>query len=312
MAVEDKPGRAVFMGTPGYAVPALDVLGRRGWEVLVVTRPDRPVGRRRELRPSPVRERAEQWGFPVLTPSRVGPRTAARLAAFRPDLLFTAAYGLILSPAVLAIAPSGAYNLHASLLPRWRGANPVAWAIRAGDVETGVTLMAMDAGVDTGPVVAAEAEPIREDDTTGTLTDRLARVAAKLLASWLDALRSGHAPRHPQEGTPTWAPKFQPGEERVDWHRPAVAVSCHVRSMLPEPGPYTTVDGERIRLLEVRVGDGERSEGPPGTVVTRGEEWHVACAPGTLVVGRIQPAGRRAMSPGAYQRGRRRPVSRAE
>jgi methionyl-tRNA formyltransferase len=312
MAVQAMRARAVFMGTPAYAVPALDVLAARGWDVLVVTRPDRPVGRRRHLTPSPVRQRADQWGFPVLTPNRVGPRTVARLEAFRPDLLITAAYGVILSPAVLAIPASGAYNLHASLLPRWRGANPVAWAIRAGDAQTGVTLMAMDAGVDTGPVVAAASEAIRDDDTTGTLTERLAVLAARLLDSWLETLRGGRPPLCPQDGTPTWAPKFQPGEERVDWNRPASVVSCHVRSMLPEPGPYTTVDGERIRLLDVRVGDRDRSEGPPGTIVLRGEDWHVACGPGTLVVRRIQPAGRRAMTPGAYLRGRREQVARAE
>lgn len=307
--MKGKTPRVVFMGTPAYAVPALEVLVRRGCAVWVVTRPDRPFGRHRRLAPSPVRARAEELGLPVLTPRRLGPKTRERLAAAAPALLITAAYGLILPSSILALASAGAYNLHASLLPRWRGANPIAWAIRAGDRQTGVSLMAMAAGVDTGPIAAQTSVVIAEDDTTGTLTAKLSRVAADLLDARLEALLTGAVALRPQTGEPTYAPKFAAGAERVDWTQPADVVSRQVRSMLPEPGPYTTVDGERVRLLEVRAR--REGSGEPGVIVQEEDLWLIACGTGSLEVRLIQPAGRRPMTPGAYARGRRTEIGRA-
>lgn len=301
--------RLVFMGTPRYALPTLEALWRGGHEVLVVTRPDAPRGRGRRLEPSPVRAWAEAHGLSVLTPSRMDSDVVRTLADFRPTALVTAAFGLILPPAVLALAPHGAYNVHASLLPRWRGPNPVAWAIRAGDGITGVTLMAMDAGVDTGPIVAQRAEAIRPDDTTGTLTERLARIGGELVAAHLPRLAEGPLPARaqPQEGTR--APKFRPEEARVDFGEPAWAVSARIRSMLPEPGPYTTVGGVRVILLDAVV---EASVQEPGTIRQEGETWIIGCGIGSVRVTRIRPAGRREMTPAAFARGLRPPPTRVE
>jgi methionyl-tRNA formyltransferase len=292
--------RVLFMGTPAYAVPALTVVGQRADDLLVVTRPDAPAGRGRRLRASPVREAATASGWPVMTPERLGPSEWERVRAFQPDVLVTAAYGLILPAAWLALPRRGAFNLHASLLPRWRGANPVAWAIRAGDQETGVSLMRMDAGVDTGPVVAAVRVPIAAHDTTGTLTARLADEAAALLAAWWDPLVAGTAPHRPQSGSASYARRFRPEEARVWFDQDADTVWRLVRSMLPEPGPYTTVGGVRITLLETRpVGRAL----PVGTVQSEGDAWIIGCRTDSLLVSLIKPAGGRPMTPGAYRRG---------
>jgi methionyl-tRNA formyltransferase len=301
--------RLIFMGTPPYALPALEAVWRAGHDVLVVTRPDAPQGRGRRLQPAPVRVWAEAHGLAVLTPARLDPDVVRQLADFAPAALITAAYGLILPPAVLALAPHGAYNVHASLLPRWRGPNPVAWAIRAGDALTGVTLMAMDAGVDTGPIVAQRIEPIRPDDTTGTLTDRLARIGGELVADHLPRLAEGPLPTRPQPAEGTRAPKFRPEEARIDFGEPAWTVSARVRSMLPEPGPYTTVGGVRVELLDAAV---EAVLLEPGTIRQEGETWIIGCGIGSVRVTRIRPAGRREMTPAAFARGQRPAPTRIE
>jgi methionyl-tRNA formyltransferase len=301
--------RLVFMGTPRYAVPTLDAMWRAGHEVLVVTRPDAPQGRGRQLGPAPVRIWAEAHGLKVLTPARFDAETVAALTEFRPTALVTAAYGLILPPAVLALAPHGAYNVHASLLPRWRGPNPVGWAIRAGDAVTGVTLMAMDAGVDTGPIVAQRGELVRPDDTVGTLTDRLAQLGAELVAAYLPRLAEGPLPARAQPPDGSRAPKFRPEEARIDFLEPAWVVSARVRSMLPEPGPYTTVGGVRVLLLDAWV---EASVQEPRTIRQEGETWIIGCGIGSVRVTRIRPAGRRDMTPGAFSRGLRPPPTRVD
>jgi methionyl-tRNA formyltransferase len=303
-------GLIVFMGTPAYAVPALGVVAASAHPVLVITQPDRPAGRGRQLRPSAVKEAARTLGLPVLTPSRLGPKTFARLRELSPKLIVTAAYGGILPPAYLALPPAGAYNLHASLLPRWRGPNPIAWAIRAGDAQTGVTLMRMDEGVDTGPIVVQRALPIGGAETTGSLTGRLADLAGALLDEWLCRLLGGDGVGSPQGNGYREAPKFESEASRIDWSQPAASVSAQIRSLLPDPGPWALAEGERLVIREVAglLDDEGGQRLRPGQIERRGDEWRIGCGQGRLRVTLIQPAGRRAMSPGAYVRGLRHEV----
>ena len=305
--------RLVFMGTPAYAVPVL----RRLVDlpdvdaVLVLTRPPAARGRGGHLAPSPVAEAAGALGLPVWTPRRVGPATEARLTRWAPDVALTAAYGLILPPTVLARFAGGAYNLHASLLPRWRGANPIAWAIRAGDAETGVSLMRMDAGVDTGPVAAQVRVAVRPDDTTGTLTARLAEAAAGLWAERWQAACTGALAVAPQVGPASMAPKDPPGAGRLDFRMSAEVLERLIRSMLPDPGPHTMASSRRIKVLKARVDESGWVAGDPGAIRRAGrrtEEWVVACGSQTaLAIQEIQPAGGRPMSPGAFDRGQSPP-----
>lgn len=306
-----RDGLIVFMGTPAYAVPALCRVAGSTHPVLVITQPDRPAGRGRRLRPSPVKEAAGALGLPVLTPPRLGPKTLERLRKLSPALIVTAAYGGILPPAYLALPTAGAFNLHASLLPRWRGPNPIAWAIRAGDAETGVTLMRMDEGVDTGPIVVQRAIPIGTAETTGSLTVRLADVAGALLDEWLPRLLAGGVMGRAQGDGFQEAPKFEPGAGRVEWSQPAASVSAQIRSLLPDPGPWTLAEGERLVIREVGgLLDDEGGQAlRPGQIERRGDEWRIGCGQGRVRVTLIQPAGRRAMSPGAYVRGLRREVA---
>ncbi len=307
--------RIVLMGTPGYAIPVLEGLVELpGVEaVLVITRPDAPRGRGGRTAPSPVRAAAEALGLPVWTPRALGPRTLARLRDWRPDVALTAAYGLILPPPWLAAFPGGAYNLHASLLPRWRGPNPIAWAIRAGDAATGVSLMRMDAGVDSGPVVAQATVGVRAGDTTGALGARLAQAARELWVEQWPAIAAGTAAAAPQVGPVSLAPKDPPEAARVNFEEPALVLDRLIRSMLPDPGPHTIAGATRIKILRASVAEGARTGGVPGQIERigrrrdprdRGEEWVVACGSQTaLAIQEIQPAGRRPMSPGAFDRG---------
>jgi len=307
----------IFFGTPAYAVPVLrTVAALPGVEVVVVTRPDAPKGRGRQLVPSPVRVAAESLGLMVWTPRRIGPRTIARMAAWRPAWGLTAAYGLILPPAALAQFHRGAYNLHASLLPRWRGPNPIAWAIRAGDPVTGVTLMRMDAGVDTGPVLRQAVCAIDPLDTTGTLGARLGDLAADLWRdSWSD-LVGGRLTAAPQVGSVTYAPKDAPAVAQLDWTQTAPALERQIRSMLPDPGPYTRAGAVRIKILRADVVSSPPHPGAqPGMIWRAGrsrEEWVVTCGSieTALRIHQLQPAGRRPMTPGAFDRGQASPPER--
>lgn len=307
--------RVVFMGTPSYAIPVLRGLTELAGvdAVLAITRADAPRGRGGRRLPSPVRAAAESLGLSVWTPRALGPRTLERLAHWRPDVALTAAYGLILPPSWLAAFPGGAYNLHASLLPRWRGPNPIAWAIRAGDAATGVSLMRMDAGVDTGPVIAQAVVAVRPDDTTGTLGERLAAQARDLWAENWPAIAAGTSRASPQQGPVSVAPKDPPGAARVNFEAPADAVDRWIRSMLPDPGPHTMAGATRVKILRARAAEAAIPGAMPGHIERlgrRGEEWVVACGSQTaLVIQEIQPAGRRPMSPGAFDRGQSPPPS---
>ncbi len=261
------PYRCVFMGTPEFAVPTLSRLLLEHHLVGVCTQPDRPAGRGRRLAASPVKALATAHGVPVFQPAslRKDPAAVAELARLAPDVVVVAAYGLILPPAVLEVAPGGALNVHASLLPRWRGAAPVAHAILAGDAETGVTIMRMDAGLDTGPMLARRAGPILAQDTTGTLTGRLAEWGADLLAATLPRWMAGEiTPEEQDETLATLAPRLAAADGYLDWSLAAATLARRVRAMHPWPGAFTLLDGARLKVhvVTAAAGSGRRRQKP--------------------------------------------------
>ncbi len=276
------------MGTPDFAVPALDALAGAGHAIAAVyTRPPQPAGRGQRDRPSPVQRRAEALGLPVRTPRSL--RTAEAQDDFRalaPEVAVVVAYGLILPQPVLDVPARGCLNIHASLLPRWRGAAPIHRAVMAGDAETGVCIMRMEAGLDTGPVLLREATPIGAEDTTGDLHDRLAAIGARLVVEALGRLDSLVPQPQPEAGA-TYATKIDKAEAEVDWSRPAAEVGCLIRGLSPSPGAWTTLAGERVKLLGARLAPGS---GPPGTALDAA--LTVACGTGAVRLTRLQRAGR--------------------
>ncbi len=302
----DRPLRIVFCGTPDFAVPALERLMAAGYDVaLVLTQPPRPGGRGKKPRPGPVQRHAEAHGLPVLTPERLRGNGAVleRLRSLRPDLGVVAAYGLILPEEMLAIPPRGFLNIHASLLPRWRGAAPIQRAILAGDDQTGVTIMKMDAGLDTGPILAQDATPIAADDDAGSLHDRLAGMGAELLVSVIPDYLAGRLLPQPQpQAGVTYAPKIAKEEAVVDWTRPAEAIARQVRAFAPYPGARTQLAGTPVRILAATPARGEAGDGPPGAIV-RTAPLLVATGEGLLAIGRLQRAGRRPLDAQAFLRG---------
>jgi len=289
--------RLIYMGTPDFAVPALDALHAAGHDIACVyTQPPRPAGRGKKPRPSPVQARAEALGLPVRHPASLkGPEEQAEFAALNADLAIVAAYGLILPQAILDAPKQGCLNIHASLLPRWRGAAPIHRAIMAGDAESGVCIMRMEAGLDTGPVLSRAATPIGPDETTGDLHDRLARIGADLVTDTLARLPLPEVAQ-PEDGV-TYAAKIDKAEARVDWNRPAEEIARHIRGLAPFPGAWTVADGERIKLLGARRVEGT---GAPGTVL---HDFTVACGSGAVQVTRAQRAGRAAQDTDSFLRG---------
>ncbi|HEC33202.1 MAG TPA: methionyl-tRNA formyltransferase [Chloroflexi bacterium] len=300
--------RIVFMGSPDFAVPSLQALARAHQVVGVVTQPDRPAGRGSRLRSPPVKVAAQALSLPVYQPESLHtPDTLTCLAAWEPEVVVVAAFGQILPPAVLDLPPYGCINLHASLLPRWRGAAPIAAAILAGDVVTGVTVMRMDAGVDTGPIVARREEPIRPDDTTGTLSDRLARLAADLIVETLFPYLAGelHPQPQPEEGVTVCRP-LKKEDGRLDWTRPAEELDRQVRAVTPWPGAFTTWRGQRLKVLRATPLPGWRGVGAPGTVIAWKGGAVVIAGEGALQLLQVQLAGKKALPIGAFLRGQRR------
>ena len=293
--------RIVFMGTPPFAVPTLDALVEAGHEIVAVySQPPRPGGRRgRELTPSPVQRRAEELGIAVRTPvSLKGAEEQAAFSALDADVAVVAAYGLILPRAVLDAPRHGCLNVHGSLLPRWRGAAPVQRAILAGDAETGVGIMQMEAGLDTGPV-RLEARTTVAGKTAGALTDELARLGAEAMIEVLADLDAHPAVAQPEDGT-TYAAKIDKAEGRIDWARSAREVERLVRAMNPAPGAWFEVGGERVKLLAAQV---LPFSFPGGEGTTVDDQLAIACGDGAIRPLTVQRAGRGAQSVEEFLRG---------
>jgi methionyl-tRNA formyltransferase len=298
------PLRVVFMGTPDFALPTLVEIVERGHEVVAVyTRAPKAGGRRGlDLVPSAVEREARHRGLNVLTPVTL--RTAEEEDAMRAhgaQVSVVVAYGLILPKPILDVFPLGAFNLHASLLPRWRGAAPINRAIMAGDAETGVMVMRMDEGLDTGPIAKEARVPIAPDATAGDLRDRLARLGADLMADALGDLEHGPLALTPQpEAGATIAPKIDKNETRINWGRPWRDVHNHIRGLSPFPGAWCEIAGERTKVLRTTKGEGA---GAPGTVLD--DHLMVACGDGAVRILELQRAGRQAMKADDFLRGTR-------
>jgi len=294
--------RIVFAGTPAFAVPCLDaVLASAAQCVAVYTQPDRPAGRGRQLQASPVKLRALEAGLPVLQPETLKtPEVQAALAELRPDLMIVVAYGLILPRAVLAIPTHGCWNVHGSLLPRWRGAAPIQRALLAGDAETGVDLMQMEAGLDTGPILLERRTPILPTDTSATLHDRLALLGAEVLADGLARLLRGELPPaqpQPAEGV-VYAHKLDKAEAWLDWRLGADELERKVRGYQPWPVAEAEIAGERVRIHAAEVVSGQGTPGEP----IRGTRSRlvIACGDQALAVLKLQRAGGRVIDAADY------------
>ena len=289
--------KVVFMGTPDFSVPVLDALVAQHEVVAVYCQPPRPAGRGQALRPSPVQARAEALGLPVRHPvSLKGAEAQAEFAALGADVAVVVAYGLILPQAVLDAPRMGCLNIHASLLPRWRGAAPIHRAIMAGDAETGICIMQMEAGLDTGPVLLRQAVAIGAEETTGELHDRLSALGAEMIMQALDRLPDLTPDAQPAEGV-TYAAKIDKAEARVDWTLPAVQVDRLIRGLSPFPGAWCLMGGERVKLLRSRVVAGV---GAAGQVLGG---FTIACGEGAVEILAAQREGKKAQSQADFLRG---------
>jgi methionyl-tRNA formyltransferase len=292
--------RIAFAGTPQFALPALRaLLASRHRVVGVLTQPDRPAGRGRELRASPIKLLATEHGLPVAQPATL--KTAegrAVLHGWSPDLMVVVAYGLILPAPVLALPRLGCLNIHGSVLPRWRGAAPIQRAVLAGDGETGISIMQLDEGLDTGPVLLERRRPIGLRDTAGDLHDALSELGAAALLEAIDGLITGELlPRAQSTEGVTSAAKIQKGEARIEWSAPAVQIDRKVRAFNPWPVAETHLAGEGVRLLRSSVADAQAREAAPGTLLGLADDGlRIACGEGVLAVSELQRAGKRPVS----------------
>jgi methionyl-tRNA formyltransferase len=288
--------KIVFMGTPAFSVPILNAIAAQHDIVVVYCQPPRPAGRGKADRPSPVQARAEELGLPVRHPATLkDAQTQAEFVAFGADVAVVVAYGLILPQAVLDAPRLGCLNIHASLLPRWRGAAPIHRAIMAGDTQTGICIMQMEAGLDTGPVLLREATAIGPEETTQDLHDRLSVMGARLICDALTRLPLSGVPQ-PDDGV-TYATKIDKAEARIDWMRPSVAVDRQIRGLSPFPGAWTDAAGERIKFLRSRMAPGS---GAPGQVL---DGLTIACGTGAVEITLAQREGKRPMTPKDFLRG---------
>lgn len=291
------------MGSPEFAVPALRALAAAYPLVGVVTQPDRPAGRRGILKPPAVKVASLDLGLPVIQPEKIrAPLAMDQLRAWAPDLVVVAAFGQILRPDLLDLARFGCLNIHGSLLPRWRGAAPVQAAILAGDNQTGITIMKMDPGIDTGPLLIQRTIPINSDDSTGTLLEKLALLGAELLLEILPAYLSGRLIPRPQPGAgATYAPILNKGDGRLDLNQPAAALERRVRAMDPWPGAFLEWEGAPLKVLHVRI---SRETSPkPGTRLKVDGYPALGTAQGILILEEVQPAGKKPMPGKAFLAG---------
>lgn len=291
--------RIIFMGTPDFSVPVLDALVEAGHEIAAVyCQPPRPAGRGKKDRPTPVHARASALGLEVRHPvSLKGAKEQAEFAALNADIAVVVAYGLILPQAILDAPEHGCLNIHASLLPRWRGAAPIHRAIMAGDAETGICIMQMEAGLDTGPVLLREATAIGAEETTAQLHDRLSKMGSGLIVEALNRLPELTPEAQPEEGV-TYAEKIDKGEAQIDWSRPAAEVDRKIRGLSPFPGSWCEIEGQRVKLLASRLAEGQ---GAPGEVLD--DALTVACGAGAVQLLRLQRAGKSAQDLDVFLRG---------
>jgi methionyl-tRNA formyltransferase len=292
--------RTVFFGSPAFAVPCLRAVAAETELLAAVSQPDRPAGRGQAPTPPAVKQAAIALGVPVLQPEKVRtPETAAALAAFGADLFVVVAYGRILPQGLLDLPRLGPYNVHASVLPKLRGAAPIQWAIIRGEAETGVSIMRMEAGLDTGPVAAVRTLPIADDDTTGTLSEKLSRLGAELLVATLPAIADGSVVLRPQDdAAATLAPPLTKGDGLLRWEQSARLVSAQARGVDPWPGATTSLNGEPLKLFAPSVMTGRPQE--PAIVVETGERGLVVgCGDGSAVAfAELQFPGKRRMAAG--------------
>jgi len=300
------PLRIVFAGTPEFAAAHLEALIAGGFEVVsAYSQPDRPSGRGKKLVPTPVKAVAEQHGIAVHQPLTLNDADSlAQLAGFKPDVMVVVAYGLLLPPAVLALPRYGCLNVHASLLPRWRGAAPIERAILANDTESGVCVMQMEQGLDTGPVLQRVATPINSDDNSATLTTRLQQLGCAALIDVLHALPAGTLRAEPQNAAlATYARKMQKEEAQIDWTRSAADIHNQVRALFPRSPAWTLHDGKRLRLIRAAVGN-DSCDTLPGTVIeVSAHSIKIACGSLVLEVFEVQMEGKPAMGIGSLLNG---------
>ncbi|PJF41496.1 MAG: methionyl-tRNA formyltransferase [Phototrophicales bacterium] len=297
--------RIIFMGTPDFAVQTLQALITHHDVIGVITQPDRPAGRKQRIRESPVKQVALAHDIPIFQPQRLRKaETIAELRAWQPDtpdVYVVAAFGQILPQEVLDIPHHGSLNVHASLLPRWRGAAPIQAAIRAGDSESGVTIMKMDAGLDTGPMLAQRAIPLAPDETGQSLHDKLATLGAELLLETLPGYLAGDITPQPQDDSlATLAPQIKKEEGHIDWSQSAASIERLVRAFTPWPGTYTFWDGTQLKILRGEVGDGHADA---GVVIERDERIAIGTGEGLYYPQEVQLAGKKAVDIEAFLRG---------
>jgi methionyl-tRNA formyltransferase len=295
----------VFFGSPQFAVPSLKSLLEAGEKIeAVVTQTDKPAGRSRKPTPPPVKEFALERGLRVMQPASMKDETfLSELESIRPEFIVVVAYGRILTQRVLDAPSTAPVNLHASLLPKYRGASPIAWAVINGDRETGLTTMVMTPGLDEGDILLQERHEIRDDDSAESLALRLSEAGGPLLVKTLKGLRDGSVKPAPQEGEATYASILKKDDGRVDWSKPAPELYNFVRGMHPWPGAFTHIQGVRVKLLKVRATPGV---GEPGRIMsTNRDSFEVGAGSGKLEVIELQPEGKKPMSAGAFIKGRR-------
>jgi methionyl-tRNA formyltransferase len=297
--------RIVFMGSPEFALPVLNALAENYQVEGVVTQPDRPAGRGRELTPPAIKILAQELNLPVIQPTKLREAEAMeQLRAWKPEVIVVAAFGQILRSEVLDLPPHGCVNVHASLLPRWRGAAPIQAAILHGDEETGITIMKMDAGVDSGPILSQQAIPITREDTAGRLSPRLAELGARLLLETLPGYVSGEIQPEPQDDSQaTYAPMLKKSDGELDFSQPAEDLARRVRAFNPWPGTFFLWQGERLKVHRAHAA--EAPNPPPGDTVIHDDLPAVGTGDGLLVLEEVQPAGKKSMAGEVFLHGAR-------
>lgn len=299
--------RVIFMGTPDFSVGIMEAMAERGHEiVLAVTQPDKPKGRGGAVSCSPVKEAAVARNIPVFQPVKIRePENIAVLREHKPDMIVVAAFGQILPEEILSMAPYGCINVHASLLPKYRGASPIQWAVLDGEKESGVTIMRMDTGVDTGDMIAQKAVTLAQDETAGSLFDKLSELGASLLCETMETIENGTAVYTPQDHSKaTHTKKIEKSMGKMDWKQPAEVLERRVRGLCPWPGAYTGCNGKTLKIWKAAVRPGECGQNAaPGTVVETKDAVAVQTGDGVLLLTEVQLEGKKRMDAAAFLRG---------